>query len=383
MRRLGNLAALLMSLLAVTTLVSPAPAGAAQRQLLGPGEYPRLIRLQHAMPSKQGHIVAAMTSQDASMKFTPVFESTDEGGSFHKIGEIRDPEGATGMCCGTLYELPQKVGRLREGTLIWAASYGQNGGFNRRVGIKLWSSRDGGRTWTFLSEAARSHNTDGVWEPELNVDAGGTLWLHYADETEAPRFAQVLNRVASADGLTWGTKQRTMAIPPDRVRPGMPIVRRLPNGQFYFGYEICNYGKRYCDPYFKISPDGANFGDPGAPGTQIGTAEGNHFQHAQTVTLFPGGPNGTRLLMVGQIYVNPAGAPLPGNGKTLLANDNFGAGPWYPVPAPVEIAKPVNNPCPNYSSTLLPVDGGKNVLQIANEYVGNTCTAFFGKGPAA
>ncbi|QWF79779.1 hypothetical protein HUW46_03192 [Amycolatopsis sp. CA-230715] len=383
MRRLGNLAALLMSLLTVTALVSPTPAGAAQRQPLGAGEYPRLIRLQHATASRQGHIIAAMTSQDANMKFTPVFESTDEGGSFQKIGEIRDPEGAAGMCCGTLYELPQKVGRLREGTLIWAASYGQNGGATRRVGIKLWSSRDGGRTWSFLSEAARSHNTDGVWEPELNVDAGGTLWLHYADETEAPRFAQVLNRVASSDGVNWGTKQRTMSIPPDRVRPGMPIVRRLPNGQFYFGYEICNFGKRYCDPYFKISPDGANFGDPGAPGTEIGTAEGNHFQHAQTVTLFPGGPNGTRLLMVGQIFVDPSGKPLPGNGKTLLANDNFGTGPWYPLPAPVEIANPYNNPCPNYSSTLLPVDGGKNVLQIANEYVGNTCTAFFGKGPAA
>jgi hypothetical protein len=383
-RRLGSSFALLMSFLLLAAGLA-APAQAAERQLLtdGMGSYPRVIRLQHSGPVRNGRIIAAITSEDARGRFAPIFQSTDEGRSFHKIGEVRDPEGgANGMCCGTLYELPQQVGNLRPGTLVWAASYGQNAGAGRRVGIKLWASRDSGRTWSFLSEAARSHNHDGVWEPELNVDAGGTLWLHYADETEAPRFAQVLNGVASADGVNWGNKQRTMAIPPDRVRPGMPIVRRLPDGRYYFGYEICNYGARFCDPYYKISPDGANFGDPGAPGTQIGTANGNHFQHAQTETLFPGGPNGTRILMVGQIYVDAKGRPLPGNGRTLLANDNLGAGPWYEVPAPVTVGRPYDNWCPNYSSNLLPVDNGANVLEIAADYDNGVCKAYFGTGPA-
>ncbi|WP_026360406.1 sialidase family protein [Amycolatopsis nigrescens] len=383
MRRMGIL---LMSLLVVASLVTPAQAAQAERKLLqaGHGEYPRLIRLEHTVGPRNGRILAAMTSEDERGRYAPIFESTDEGESFHKISEVRDPEGANGMCCGTLYELPQRVGRLRAGTLLWAASYGQAAGPGRRVGIKIWASKDSGRSWSFLSEAARSHNHDGIWEPEFTIDAGGTMWLHYADETEAPRFGQVLNRVASTDGVNWGTKQRTMAIPPDRVRPGMPIVRRLPNGQYYFNYEICNYGHRFCDPYFKISPDGANFGDPGAQGTQIATAEGNHFQHAQTVTLFPGGPNGTRVLMVGQIYVADDGTRLPGNGKTLLANDNFGAGPWYEVPAPVHVKEPFDNYCPNYSSTLLPVDGGQNVLQIAADYTDTgDCTAYFGKGPSS
>ncbi|WP_158881442.1 sialidase family protein [Amycolatopsis anabasis] len=385
MRRLGTSLALLMSLLAVAGLVAPASAApATERKLLteGMGSYPRLIRLEHS-GLRNGRIVAAITSEDARGRFAPIFQSTDEGRSFKQIGEVRDPEGGpNGMCCGTLYELPRQVGRLRAGTLLWAASYGQNAGAARRIGIKVWASRDGGRSWSFLSEAARSHNRDGVWEPELTVDAGGTLWMHYADETEAPQFAQVLNRVASTDGVTWGTKQRTMAIPPHRVRPGMPLVRRLPDGRFYFGYEICNYGHRFCDPYYKISPDGANFGDPVAPGNQIATANGNHFQHAQTVTLFPGGPNGTRLLMVGQIYVNDKGVPLPGNGRTLLANDNLGAGPWYEVPAPVHVGRPYDDWCPNYSSTLLPVDGGANVLEIAADYDNGVCKAYFGKGPS-
>src|SRR5207248_227560 len=156
-------------------------------------------------------------------------------------------------------ELPRKVGSLRGGTLLWAASYGQNAGAARRVGIKVWASRDGGHTWSFLSEAARSHNHNGVWEPEFTVDSGGTLWLHFADETEAPVYGQALNRIGSTDGINWGTKQRTLAIGPSTVRPGMPLVRKLPDGRYYFAYEICNFGDRYCDPYFKISPDGANF----------------------------------------------------------------------------------------------------------------------------
>ncbi|WP_408629866.1 sialidase family protein [Amycolatopsis aidingensis] len=384
MRRRARVSGPLFALLLLAGLVTPAPAAtAAERTLLHPdmGAYPRLIRTEHGGFGRDGRIIASVNSRDGWGDYAAIYESTDEGESFHPVGEVRDPEGRAGMCCGTLYELPQRVGRLRAGTLLWAASYGLRAGPNRRVAIKIWSSRDLGRSWSFLSEGARSHNHDGIWEPEFNVDAGGTLWMHYADETEAPQYAQVLNRVASNDGLHWGTKQRTMAIPPHPVRPGMPIVRRLPDGRYYFGYEICNFGDHYCDPYYKISEDGANFGNPSAPGTQITTAEGHHFQHAQTVTLFPG-PNGVRLVMVGQIYVNDAGKPLPGNGKTLLINDRLGAGPWHPRPAPVEVTDPFDNPCPNYSSTLLPVDKGENVLQIAAEYdPDGVCRAYFGKGP--
>jgi hypothetical protein len=371
-----RLLAFLLSLVVTTSLLTP--AGAAERRQLVPGfgAYARLIRLHHS-----GRIVATLTSEDAAGKFTPVLESTDEGESFHEIAEIRDPDGRYGMCCGTVYELPQRVGRLLAGTLLWAATYRQDAGVQRRLGIRIWASRDGGHSWSFLAEAARSHNLDGIWEPEFTVDAGGTLWLHYADETQAPEYAQVLNRVGSTDGVHWGTKQLTLAIPPDKVRPGMPIIRRLPDGRYYFAYEICNFGDRYCDPHFKISPDGANWGDPADPGTQVRTANGNYFQHAQTVTLFPGGPNGVRIVMVGQIYTDAQGRPQPGNGQVLLANDDFGSGDWYELPAPVHITGVRNDFCPNYSSTLLPVDDGANVLEIATEYDHGRCQAYFGKGP--
>ncbi|GAB3583387.1 sialidase family protein [Amycolatopsis endophytica] len=378
MRRM--IALVLTLLVAVTTTIVPAEA--ARRGDLGVGAYPRAIRLEHT-PFLRGRIIASVNSWDSGGAFARIFESADEGASFHQVGEVRDPEGAQGECCGSIYELPQRVGRLRAGTLLWAASYGQNGGAGRRMSIRVWSSSDGGRNWTFRSEAARSHNHDGVFEPEFTVDSGGTLWIHYADETEAPRYSQVLNRVGSTDGVTWGTKQTTLAIPPDRVRPGMPVVRELPDGRYYFSYEICNYGKRYCDPYFKISADGANYGDPADPGTRVATANGSYFQHAHTVTTFPGGPNGVRLLMVGQIYTDSSGRPLPSNGQVLLANDHLGSGDWYEIPAPAPVPNAHNDFCPNYSSSLLPVDSGRNVLELAADYDGGVCKVYFGTGPAS
>ncbi|RZS40726.1 hypothetical protein EV193_10338 [Herbihabitans rhizosphaerae] len=379
--------ALLGTAVAVPIATAPASAAPAQaeRKLIheGMGSYPRLIRLEHSAVAK-GRIIASITSEDGAGRYAPIYESRDEGKTFTKISEVRDPEGGPGgMCCGTLYELPQQVGDMRKGTLLWAATYGHSAGQTRRVGIKVWSSRDAGRTWKYLAEPVRSHNHDGMYEPEFILDANGTLVMHFADETEAPKFAQVLNRVTSTDGVNWSTKQRTMAIPPDPVRPGMPIVRRLPDGRYYFAYEICNYRDRYCDPYFKISPDGANYGDPGAPGVRAQAAGGKHYEHAQTITLFPGAaPERPRILMVGQIYVDAKGKPLPGNGKTLLANDNLGEGEWYEVPAPVHVANPINDWCPNYSSTLLPVNGGNDVLQIAADYDNGTCRAYFATGPS-
>ncbi|TCP53163.1 hypothetical protein EV191_105226 [Tamaricihabitans halophyticus] len=348
----------------------------------GQGRYPRLVRLEH-QPIGNGRILATVNSRDGEGDYSPIYESRDEGESFRKVGEVRDPEGPNGQCCATLYELPQQVGELRAGTLLWAASMGQRAGDNRRIGIKVWQSTNRGRTWSFLSEVDRSGNHDGKWEPEFNVDANGVLWVHYADETDAPQYSQILVRKASTDGVSWGERRDTMRVAPDPLRPGMPIVRKLPDGRYYMSYEICNLPDHACGSYFKISADGANWGSPQEHGTRVQTPNGRYFQHAQTISLAPGGRNGTRILHIGQIYTESDGKPAPGNGQMILANDNFGSGEWYEVQAPVHVPKPRNDTCPNFSSTLLPVDNGENILQISADFDSDgVCKAYFDKGPA-
>ncbi len=134
-----RLLALVLSLSVIGATLTPAHAAERKQLIPGYGSYARLIRLEHSIIGR-GRIIATLTSEDAGGKFTPVLESTDEGESFHKIGEIHDPDGRFGMCCGTVYELPERVGKLRAGTLLWAASYRQDAGPQRRVGIRVWAS---------------------------------------------------------------------------------------------------------------------------------------------------------------------------------------------------------------------------------------------------
>lgn len=80
----------------------------------------RVVRLDH--PSSQeagGHLVVTALTP-AGGRHIDVYAADGDGAPFRPIGRISDPVFATGVCCGTLYELPRPMGSLREGTLLWA-----------------------------------------------------------------------------------------------------------------------------------------------------------------------------------------------------------------------------------------------------------------------
>jgi hypothetical protein len=45
-----------------------------------------------------------------------------------------------------------------------------------------------------------------------------------------------------------------------------------------------------------------------------------------------------------------------------MVNTQNAVGPWTEVPAPIPVPEAKNNPCPNYSSQLLPAADGMTVL---------------------
>jgi hypothetical protein len=51
------------------------------------------------------------------------------------------------------------------------------------------------------------------------------------------------------------------------------------------------------------------------------------------------------------------------------------------VPAPVPIPEAGDSFCPNYSSSLLPVDDGTVGLEIASRWDGKVCRPYFARGP--
>ncbi|MBD3003042.1 sialidase family protein [Streptomyces sp. 5-10] len=345
----------------------------------GAGLYPRAIRLEHS-GKDNGRVLASTVVPGGGNGIGAVQESTDGGASFSQVGTIADPASADGrgLCCATLYELPRQVGDMPAGTLLWAASFGQDvPKADRHMSIRVFKSTDVGRSWTYLSTVATATDTKGLWEPEFSIDAEGNLVCHYSDETD-PRHSQKLVAVRSRDGVSWSGLHDTVASAPASDRPGMAVVRKLPNGTYVMTYEICSDDPKFsCVVHYRTSPDGWDWGDPTNLGIRPQTADGKYFKHAPTLAWAPeaGNPQG-KLLLVGQAMFNADGSKAEGSGRTIWTNSKGGEGTWKEIPAPVAVTSDKVDFCPNYSSSLLPSADGHQLLEIATDYDGGVCRPF-------
>ncbi len=362
---------------AVHAAVRPAATGALLRD--GTGMYPRVVRLAHS-GSANGQVIASVVDFDAAGGVGVIYRSADDGASFTEIGHIHDPATATGFCCSTLFELPKQIGAMPAGTLLWAASVGQNAA-NRRMAIDVWSSGDHGVTWSSLPPCQVAPNTGGLWEPELSVDTEGDLVCHYSDETNPGAHSQALVERFSSDGRTWGPVFPTVAPANAANRPGMATVRQRGDGGFYMTYEVCGVGGQYeCAAHYRTSADGADWGPPTDIGPMITTETGQYFTHAPTVAWLNNGTGAGRLVLVGQQFREANGAIATTSGRTVLVNTENGGGNWFPINAPVAVPSPPNAPCPNYSSALLPSADGTRLLEIATDTVGSVCKPYYATG---
>lgn len=361
-----------------------APGEKADAKPLGDGGalYPRAIRLRHSGEAN-GRVLASSVSHKGGNGVGDIQESTDGGKSFRHVGAVSAPQAANGkgLCCATLYELPQQVGDMPAGTLLWAASFGQDEKPEPRMSIRVFKSTDHGRNWSPLSTVATAPNAKGLWEPEFSIDAQGNLVCHYSDETD-PRHSQKLVAVRSKDGVSWSGPRETVTSKLESDRPGMAVVRKLPNGTYVMTYEICAAGGKYaCVAHLRTSRDGWDWGDPADLGTRAETEDGKYFLHAPNLAWAPeeGNPQG-KLLLVGQAMYNKDGGRAEGSGRTIWTNSKGGEGAWREIPAPVAVKSDKLDSCPNYSSSLLPSEDGREVLEIATDYDGGVCRAYVGIG---
>lgn len=362
-----------------------APADVDKGELFrqGGSSYPRLVR------TSDGRVMASMTTYVDKAGRAAIYESTDDGKTFRPVGEIRDPAGENekGMCCSTLYELPEKVGDMPAGTLLWAGTAGIGDDEDtRQSSIRLWRSNDHGRTWEFLSDVASAPVGPGIWEPEFTVSEQGELVAFYSDDSTA-EHDQKMVQVRSRDGRNWTDFRDTVKNDQFRVRPGMAGVRQLPDGTYVMVYEVCNYDPVHtCTVYTRTSQDGWDFGDPHDLGTEIVSDAGTQPLGTPTLAWAPGpGPNG-RLLLAYQMLGNDNGGFAPGNGRTLMVNDrpsDLSSG-WREFPSPVQIKYNQGSTCRNFSPSLVPTLDGRSVIEVTTDfekYVGGPCEAYFGTAP--
>jgi hypothetical protein len=363
---------------APATTTPPAASGAPRGTLLADvfGAYPRLLRQSHHQNAAlNGRLVASISSNENGTPVGGIYASSDDGKTFARIGAIADPDFKQGHCCGTLYELPVKIGALPAGTLLYSASVGQER--NAPMENRIYQSADGGATWNYLSLCGKGRiaknlkDPSGIWEPEFTIAQSGELVCYYSDETLAGK-SQILVQVTSKDAINWSAPQTIVAGDDPNARPGMAIVRQLPSGSYLMTYENCYGGPLDCALRAKRSPDGLNWGAANDPGFRLETASGQFFRHAPTFTWVPvaGQPNGM-LVAVGQILFDKNGVvDASGNGKTMFTNTTAdGSGPWRAVAAPLALPSPpqVTNWCQNYSSPLLPSADGKSLIMLQTD----------------
>ena len=357
---------------------APPPRTTALQPLPVDGIYPRAIQRSN------GTIVASINAHHASGNLGgTIFESTDDGLSFHVIGHIDEPGASDGLCCATLYELPRALGALPAKTLLWAASVGW---MQTKAPMKLpiWSSTDGGKTWSPLSTIVASaiySPSHGVWEPEFSMLDDGTLVCHFSDETD-PAHSQKLAAVRTSNGVDWGPQKDTVALSNAGYRPGMAIVRRGPNGVFFMSYEVCGVPGDNCTAHLRSSADGWNWGDPIDIGARPSTVDGKYFQHAPTLMWSEAPSQFGRFFLIGQVTLNADGSVAAENGHFIMANAENGTLPWYAIPAPAPVSPaPYDNFCPNYSSPLVALDKGTVALELSSRWDGTVCRTYFARGP--
>lgn len=348
--------------------------------------YPRVIRLAHNGDANGRLLLSYVTFPGGAYGQGQIVQSADDGRTWSPtpVGAVRDTS-AHGLCCSTLYEVPRATGGLAEGTLLWAASVGQDEKPTRRMAIRVWKSTDRGANWSYLSSCAVSPNAGGVWEPEFSVAADGRLICHYSDETQQPQHSQTLMRAYSSDGgATWSAPVATVSSIFTGYRPGMATVRQLPTGKYVMTYEVCGLpGAANCAAHLRTSVDGLDWGDPNDVGTRVLARDGRYFAHAPVLALAPGGGANGRLLLVGQLVFTAAGVQDTSAGQLLMTNANGGDGAWDTAPAPFAVPNVYDNYCPNYSSSPLASADGARVLLVATAYDGPACKAYFGSGALA
>lgn len=324
--------------------------------------YPRLVRVEHGTPAANGWILASTNAQ--------IFVSKDDGRTFSPLSEVPTRPGSRFKCCETLFEIPKTVGSLRAGTLLFAGSY-ESGA---QPTIEIYTSTDEGLHWTYHStpvggSGEKGHG--GLWEPEFSVARDGALVMFWSDETFLC-CSQKLAKIRTLDGSTWKDESDAVTTTTEGDRPGMIIVREMPTGLYFMSYEICGdpVSGHKCAVYYRTSRDGWNYGPASNLGQRIETADGKFLEHAPANIWSPSplSANGV-ILIVGQVLHNADGSVASQNGQVLFVNPLLdGSGPWTMIPAPVQVPNSYDNYCPNYSSALLPVDGGKALLELASDY---------------
>jgi hypothetical protein len=329
--------------------------------------YPRVIQLK--IGAQKGTLLATFAGRGN----LPIFRSTDNGENWQQISEVAQ---LRGQPC--LYELPVKMGEFPAGTVM--ACGGDAGREPGKRSLDVAVSRDGGKSWAFLStiatggigrydpfdRAGLSRDQRPVFEPYLFADSQNRLVAYFSDERDKKNgYSQLLDHAVSSDGgKSWGPIVYDVAIPDGLSRPGMAIVARDGKGKYYMSYELVSAPGYALEPrtnsvHFRTSMDGLNWGDLQNPGILVQDRWRQFPNGTPYIAWSPwGGPDGT-LLVTGRSVVRDEIGRV---GQGMFINRHGGEGLWSLIETPIDYNIDVDG----YSQTMIPLGDGQEILQLVS-----------------
>ena len=347
--------------------------------------YPRAICLEHN-GGANGTLLATFEQYTYDVPVFSIYKSEDSGLSWKLYSKVHDTKNGWGMRFQPqLFEVPQKTGCLNEGDILCAGN--SIPADRSKTQLQLYRSTDRGATWSYLSTVvtggvAETRIADPgverpVWEPYLYLDKDGDLVVYYSDERLrwSDHCDQILCHQVSKDGgQTWAAAVTDVAIPDDKLRPGMPVVVRLPNGKYFMVYEMVNLEQPFV--YGRLSDDGLDWGDPADYGIALQCEDGFKIASTPYCTWVPqGGPNGT-IIVSGRWTTLGVRFEDPGY---FLINHNNGEGPWEKIESLTRYDGKYR--CCGYSQSMTAIDGGKKLLQLSSIQIGpQLCQIGYGIG---
>ena len=259
------------------------------------GSYPSITQLCHQPKAEDnGKLIATMSATSANGDNTTVacvMMSSDDGKTWSCIARPQEKliKGLSSVgSMAHIYELPAKVGDMPAGTLLYSYN---SVDYNKTSGksiLAVWRSFDCGYTWdeyVIIDEAGGLE--EGIWEPFMTYcEEDGYLYCFYSDDSDPDHDQKVVYK-RSKDGVNWegeggkiGTGSGKDVEPVDVVaindfsyRPGMPVITKMGNGEYFIVYELVT---GTAPIYYKKTKDLSDWGDPNHEGYCI-KVDGNIY----------------------------------------------------------------------------------------------------------
>lgn len=351
-----------------------------ERVILPSNLYGRITRISHSACGENGTLLSTFEQrrlpEDVEDRLKrqqghPVFRSDDGGKTWSLSARIINEEHPDLLTyfMPTIYELPRDVGAFPRGTLLMG---GGSGGAEDGSYLQLYVSKDTGRSWKMLGTLDHGGWIGkGVWEPFFVLLDDNTLVCHYCDERQYKTHSQKLVYRTTKDLCSWSMLHESVKCSQQSLRPGMPVVTRLPDGRYFMAYEMVE--KAGNPVHCRYSLDRLDWGEVTDEGCIVQTEDGASLGSSPYCLWVERGSVQGTLIVSGAFMSNGQSD----TGSDYFLSDDLGQ-TWHQWPHPIPYSQQDHASHNGYSNSYAFSEEDNRFYAICNRGIqceNRPCTA--------